>query len=369
MSAWQRAGVGLERLGYHHAVRPWLFEGHDDPEDAHLATLDLLRHTALTSWGRLALRTGAGRRTPITVGGVEFPGRIGLAAGADKNGVAAPAWGLLGLGFAEFGTVTPRPQPGNPKPRSHRLLDSAALVNSMGFNNAGATALAERLSLLGAQRGNGALGLAVGISLGKNKDTDLADAPQDYVAGLQAVHQVADYVAINVSSPNTPGLLGLLEPRDLTRLLVRLREAAEELAAGSPGGHPPMPIWLKLSPDLSDRGVREAVALAEEHGVSGIIATNTTIARESLAPADQDRGAALPGGVSGSPLTRRAREVVGLVAVSSHLPVMASGGVMTPGDVAAMFDNGAALVQLYTGLVYNGPALIGAANEMARVHG
>jgi len=275
-----------------------------------------------------------------TVFGVRFPNPVGLAAGMDKDGRALPAWPALGFGFVEVGTVTRHPQHGNDRPRLFRLADSAAIVNRMGFNNDGAHALAARLAALGPLR------VPLGISLGKSRATPLDEAVEDYVASLRALRPYGDYFAVNVSSPNTPGLRTLQDRDQLDVLLPALRAEA-----------PDKPMLVKVAPDLSDLALGEVLEVCTSHGVSGIIATNTTLSRDGVAPGDA-AAAAQAGGLSGAPLTERAYEVVRFVAAESGLPVIGVGGVMSAADARRLVDAGASLVQLYTGFVYGGPGLV-----------
>ncbi|MEV0330843.1 quinone-dependent dihydroorotate dehydrogenase [Micromonospora echinospora] len=325
-------------------VRPGLFRiGGGDAEAAHEWTL---RRLAALS-GRPALLAGMRARyavsAPRTVFGVRFPNPVGLAAGMDKNGVALPAWPALGFGFVEVGTVTARPQPGNPRPRLFRLRDSEAVVNRMGFNNAGAEALAARLAAL-----RRPLGVPLGISLGKSKVTPLEEAVEDYLASYRALRDHGDYFAVNVSSPNTPGLRALQDREHLDALLAAL--VGEK------------PVLVKIAPDLTEPAVAELLEVCLDRGAAGVIATNTTLARDGLAPGDRARGAET-GGLSGRPLAARAREVVAFVhrETGGRLPVIGVGGIVDPDDAARMVDAGASLVQLYTGFIYRGPALVRAA--------
>lgn len=345
--------------GYERWLRPLLFWAHGgDPERIHE---DMIR--GLTLLGALpGARDAVGAltrsdTTPVEVAGVTFPGRVGLAAGMDKEGRAVRAWRHLGFAFAELGTVTALPQPGNPKPRVFRAAASGALVNRMGFNNDGALALANRLAVAGIFRGNGAAGIPLGISIGKSKVVEAADAVGDYLLSLRQVTPHADYVAINVSSPNTPGLRSLQDGGALAELLGALVAETRALAHGVP----PTPLWVKIAPDLTWPQVDEVLATVVDAGAAGLIATNTTLGREGLAPADAHL-AGEGGGLSGRPLTARSLEVVRYVTSHTDLPVIGSGGVMTAEDAWALFDAGARLVQLYTGFVYAGPALIGAIN-------
>lgn len=337
---------------YQHVLRRALFRV--DPETAHERTL-----AALAGAGRLAagLRPYYGGGTPRTVFGVRFPGPVGLAAGVDKNGVALRAWPGLGFGFVEVGTVTRHPQPGNPRPRLYRLSASGAVINRMGFNNAGALALATTLARLGPSR------VPVGVSIGKSKITPVEEAVEDYRWSLRTLYPHADYFAINVSSPNTPGLRGLQDRTALTELLAELSREADELAG--PGRRPP--LLVKIAPDLTFPAIDEVLEVCVDHGVAGLIATNTTLARDGLA-AEEATLAEQPGGLSGRPLRDRALEVVAYVAkhTEDRLPVIGVGGIHTPDDAARMIDAGASLVQVYTGFIYRGPALVRRINRALR---
>lgn len=349
--------------GYERALRPVLFGAHHgDPESIHEDMIHALAALAHVPGARDAVRALTREpATPVEVAGVRFPGRVGLAAGMDKDGRAALAWQHLGFGFAELGTVTALPQPGNPKPRVFRLPASRALINRMGFNNAGALALANRLAVAGVFRGNGAAGIPLGISLGKSKVVEVDKAVEDYLDSLRTVDAHADYIAVNVSSPNTPGLRSLQDGGALSALLGALVAEARVLALGGA----PVPIFVKVAPDLTEGQLDEVLGVAHDTGVAGLIATNTTLARDGLDPADAHL-AAEAGGLSGRPLTARARQVVGHLCARTDLPVIGAGGIMTAEDADALFDAGAALVQLYTGFIYAGPALVGAINSRRR---
>jgi dihydroorotate dehydrogenase len=349
--------------GYARLLRPLLFSAHGgDPERIHE---DMIRALAVLQ-ALPGLRDAVGALTrvpasPVTVAGIRFPGRVGLAAGMDKEGRAAKAWQYLGFAFAELGTVTAQAQPGNPKPRIFRLRDSRALINRMGFNNDGAAALANRLAVAGIRRGNGAAGIPLGISIGKTKVVPVEEAVPDYLESLRTLAGHADYVAVNVSSPNTPNLRSLQDGGALAALLGALVAESRTLAHGGA----PVPVFVKVAPDLTDGQLDEVLVAATDTGCAGLIATNTTLGRDGLAPADRPR-AAEAGGLSGAPLTLRAREVVGYVCRHTDLPVIGVGGIMTAADALALLDAGAQLVQLYTGFIYAGPALIGAINDLTR---
>ncbi|MGC3993374.1 MAG: quinone-dependent dihydroorotate dehydrogenase [Propionicimonas sp.] len=353
--------AGLLDAGYTRLLRPVLFRAYDgDPEAIHERTIRLLAGVGSEALARALtglVAGSSGRRT--TVAGIDFPSRVGLAAGLDKDATAVLAWQGLGFGFAELGTVTGRAQPGNPKPRMFRLRDSKALVNRMGFNNPGAEAVAATLAARNVYRGNAAAGIPIGISIGKTKLVALEDAVADYLLSFRLLAPHADYVAVNVSSPNTPGLRALQDGGALADLVGALRTEAEALAAGGR----PVPIFVKVAPDLTWAQLDEVLATCADHGAAGLVATNTTLARDGLAASDQGR-AGEAGGLSGAPLTRRAREVVAYVCAHTRLPVIGSGGVMTAADAVALFDAGASLVQLYTGFIYGGPGLPAAVNAL-----
>ncbi|GAA4927032.1 quinone-dependent dihydroorotate dehydrogenase [Actinoplanes utahensis] len=331
---------------FSNVARPALFRlGGGDAEHAHEWTLNRL--AALPAPALAAMRRWYGFANPVEVFGVRFPNRVGLAAGMDKNGIALPAWPALGFGFVEVGTVTAKPQPGNDKPRLFRAKASEGIINRMGFNNAGAAALADRLAALGP------LDVPLGISLGKSKVTPLEDAVEDYLTSYRLLQPYADYIAVNVSSPNTPGLRSLQDKDSIAALLNAL--------AG------PVPVLVKIAPDLTEPAIAELLEVCLEHGAAGIIATNTTLSRDGLASADQHL-AGESGGLSGAPLTARAREVVRFVHTESggRLPIIGVGGIMSVDDASRMFDAGAALVQLYSGFIYQGPDLVLAVARGAR---
>jgi dihydroorotate dehydrogenase len=310
---------------YSSLLRPVLFRlGSGDPEVAHHRTISALRLFGAVP-GASALRRVFAVDAPRTVFGLRFPNPVGLAAGMDKNGVALPGWAALGFGHVEVGTVTWHPQPGNPKPRLYRLPASHALINRMGFNNDGARALAARL------RTAPDLPMPVGISIGKSKVTP------------------------NVSSPNTPGLRGLQDRGLLDELLAELTGEAARLAYGGV----PKPVLVKIAPDLDDAAIGEIIEVCGARSVAGIIATNTTLARDGLAAGDVATGAEA-GGLSGRPLAARALAVVSFVRRESagRLPIVGVGGIGAPQDAVRMLDAGASLVQVYTGFIYGGPELV-----------
>jgi len=359
MTTWDEVSTRVLLQGYTGLLRPLLYRV--DAETIHKSVIDVLGHLPGPALAMARAVVGAARQ-PVTVAGVDFPGRVGLAAGQDKDGKAARAWASLGFGFVELGTVTAQDQPGNPAPRLFRIPELKAFINRMGFNNAGAAALAARLEGMGVERGNGRLGLPIGVSIGKTKVVPVEDAVDDYLASLDAVAPFADYVAINVSSPNTPGLRNLQASDELARLTSALTARAGQLADN------PVPIFVKMAPDLDDDGILDVVRVCENTGIAGIIAVNTTITRPSSADTPYSAGAARTlaesGGLSGAPLTARALEVVKGLHSSTNLPLIASGGVMTPADAQNLFDAGAMLVQVLSGFIYAGPALTRGINRL-----
>ncbi len=313
-----------------------------DPERAHLASMALL---AVASRTRLVAgrRTGHDPRLATRVLGLDFPTPIGLAAGFDKDGRAAACWGALGFGFAEIGTVTPRPQTGNPRPRLFRLPDERATINRMGFNNQGIEACLRRLR---GARARGDLAIPLGLNLGINKDD--ADPEHDYASLAEAGSTVADYLVLNVSSPNTPRLRDL---QDEARLDAILRAAVPRAR---------VPLLVKLAPDLADEAVAPLVRLAVAHGVAGLIVSNTTVARP---PGLGGTHRGERGGLSGRPLAGRARAMLALAAAAraetgADLALVSCGGIETGAEILRRLQAGADLVQLYTAFAYDGPALL-----------
>lgn len=325
---------------YERFVRPLLFSF--DPETAHYFAIACL---GAASHVDLALRWLKIFQPPLkskTLFGLTFPNPIGLAAGFDKNGAALPAWAALGFGFIEIGTVTAKGQPGNDKPRLFRFPDQGALINRLGFNNDGADAVAKRLRKL---RASGRWpGVPVGINLGKSKVTPLAEAATDYVYSFQRLHPFADYIALNVSSPNTPGLRKLQSREQLSSLLGAVQK--ENRVARKP-------LIVKIAPDLLPNELEEIVLACEENKVAGIIATNTTLDHSSI-PTEQDQ----EGGLSGAPLREKSTEFVGAITARSTIPVIASGGIFDQESARGKFDAGAQLLQIYTGYIYRGPGLL-----------
>jgi dihydroorotate dehydrogenase len=330
---------------YKHLLRPILFRAAGgDAEAIHEFTLQML---ALL--GRLPMRFTGDAAHARTVFGVRFPNQVGLAAGMDKNGVALPAWAAMGFGFVEVGTVTWRAQPGNPRPRIFRLPAQQAVINRMGFNNAGATALAARLGQLGAPP------IPVGISLGKSRAAAITEATEDYCASFRTLYDHGSYFAVNVSSPNTPGLRSLQDRAQLGGLLAALQGINRRISQARRA--PPRPLLVKIAPDLGDAAICELLEVCAEQAVSGIIATNTTLSRAGVAGHPR---AGEAGGLSGRPLAARALEVVRFIRreAGPGLPIIGVGGIFTPDDALRMRDAGADLIQVYTGLIYEGPGMV-----------
>jgi dihydroorotate dehydrogenase len=334
-------------------ARPLLFAL--DPENAHrlaLSALDAASRCGLPGISR------ARQGRAVSAMGLQFPNAIGLAAGLDKNGQHIDGLAALGFGFLEVGTVTPRPQPGNPRPRLFRLPKAQALINRMGFNNEGVAVLVENVRRSRFHQQGGILG----INVGKNFDTPIERASEDYVACLRAVHALASYVTVNISSPNTKNLRDLQATQALTQLLEALACERERLAQRD-GRR--VPLAVKIAPDLDDAAIGETAHVLVEHGVDAVIATNTTLSRQGVGGLPH---AGEAGGLSGAPLRERATKVVALLssALAGAIPVVAAGGVMSAAAVEEKLAVGATLVQIYSGLIYRGPKLVSEAIEAAR---
>ena len=330
---------------YERLVRPLLFLL--DAESAHHLALGLLSAASHVDPALRALRFFQPKPNPKTLFGLTFPNPIGLAAGFDKNGVALPAWAALGFGFIEIGTVTARQQPGNPRPRIFRYPGQQALINRLGFNNDGADIVANRLRKL---RESGRWPqVPVGINIGKSKLTPIDQAPADYLHSFRRLQNLADYIVLNVSSPNMPGLRTLQEEESLSILL---NEINRENRASKP-------VAVKISPDLSGEQIEEIIATCEQNGVAAIIATNTTL-DHSFIPAANDQ----TGGLSGPPLREKSTALVRAIATRSTIPVIASGGIFDAQSAREKVEAGAQLLQIYTGFVYRGPGLL---REIAQV--
>jgi dihydroorotate dehydrogenase len=324
-------------------LRPLLFTL--DPETAHHATLD-----ALQTAYRLGLLPAISKQPaadPRSVMGLTFPNPVGLAAGLDKNGAYIDALGALGFGFIEIGTVTPRPQPGNPKPRLFRLPEAQAIINRMGFNNLGVDVLLENVKR---SRYRGILG----INIGKNFDTPIERAADDYLIGLRKVYPHASYVAINISSPNTKNLRQLQGGDELDALLSQLK-AEQEKQAEQHGKY--VPLALKIAPDLNSEQIQQIATLLMRHRIDGVIATNTTLSREGVEHIPQHSEA---GGLSGAPVRDKSTAVIRQLAAALQgaLPVIGVGGILSGADAVEKIQAGASLVQVYSGLIYRGTDLV-----------
>jgi dihydroorotate dehydrogenase len=328
-------------------TRPFLFGL--DPEQAHdltLGTLARVQHTPLLC----AIRQTR-VNDPVTVAGLRFPNRIGLAAGLDKNGRCIDGLGAMGFGFIEVGTVTPRAQPGNPKPRMFRLPEAQALINRLGFNNLGLDAFLANVKRATRFRREGGI---LGLNIGKNADTPIERAVDDYLLGLAGVYPHADYVTVNISSPNTKNLRALQSDDALDALLSAIAERDHQLAHNS--GRK-VPIFVKIAPDLEADQVTLIAATLKRNAISGVIATNTTVARDAVRHLPHGDEA---GGLSGAPVFEASNRVIAQLraALGAAFPIIGVGGVMSGVDAQAKVAAGADLVQLYTGFIYQGPELV-----------
>jgi dihydroorotate dehydrogenase len=336
--------------GLYGLARPLLFAA--DPERVHELTLEGLQRAYELGATRLCAPSPAAGGEAVRVMGLDFPNPVGLAAGLDKNGAYIDALGSLGFGFVEVGTVTPRPQAGNPRPRLFRLPSAEALINRLGFNNRGLARF-----VANAQRAR--FGGVLGLNIGKNADTPMAAALDDYRLCLESVYPYAGYVTVNISSPNTRDLRSLQQDEELRALVGALARERERLADQHARR---VPLAVKIAPDLDDADLLRIADTLVELGVDAVIATNTTVAREQVARLPHGAEA---GGLSGRPLFARSTEVVRVLArhLQGALPIIAVGGILHGADAAEKLRAGAALVQLYTGLIYRGPALVAECRE------
>jgi dihydroorotate dehydrogenase len=327
-------------------IKPILFKF--NPETIHYTVTDTLKLMQKV-WGFQKLMksifTLENPSLKKTVFGLEFKNPVGLAAGFDKNGEFIEEFANFGFGFIEVGTVTPLPQPGNEKPRMFRLKADDALINRMGFNNKGVDVLARKLKTVKRD------GLIIGGNIGKNKNTPNQDAVSDYIKCFNALFDVVDYFVVNVSSPNTPGLRDLQEKEPLMHILNTLQKRNLK-------NNISRPILLKIAPDLTDSQLDDIVEIVQETKIAGVIATNTTIARDSLLSSESEKMEM--GGLSGKPLTKRSTEVISYLAKKSNhsFPIIGVGGIHSPKDAQEKLDAGASLIQIYTGFVYEGPGLV-----------
>ena len=324
-------------------LRPALFSL--DPEVAHNVTLKLLKLADKT--GLSALSKASSDNKPVTVMGLDFKNPVGLAAGLDKNGDYIDALAALGFGFVEIGTVTPRPQPGNPKPRLFRLPEHEAIINRMGFNNLGVDHLVEQVKQANYQG-------ILGINIGKNFDTAIKDATEDYLIGLRKSYALASYITLNISSPNTKNLRQLQQGDEIKNLLSSLKEEQLKLQQSHDKY---TPLVVKIAPDLDDSEILHIAKLLLEFDIDGVIATNTTVSREAI---QGHQYADEIGGLSGAPVKDQSTYVVaGLSAeLNGKVPIIAAGGILSGQDAKDKLTAGASLVQVYSGLIYRGPQLI-----------
>lgn len=323
-------------------LRPLLFKL--DAESAHSVTVKLMQ------MGLKLGMLGSGSpqsSTPTSVMGISFPNQVGLAAGMDKSASCVDAWSALGFGFVEVGTLTPRPQPGNPKPRLFRLVQHEAIINRMGFNNPGIASAVAKLSTRTSKA-------VVGVNIGKNFDTPNERAVDDYLICLREAFPVADYIVVNISSPNTKGLRDLQAEEPIRKLIGTLQEEKQRLTTEQ-GRH--VPLLVKIAPDLESEQIESLARVFTENALDGVIATNTTISREAVKGHPR---ANETGGLSGAPVKERSSEVIRALAsaLPKSIPIIGVGGIMSGADAKEKIASGASLVQLYSGLVYHGPSLV-----------
>ncbi len=331
-------------------LRPWLFC--IDPEKAHNLTLSNLDRAE--RWGLLEHLVIKPINDPQILCGIEFPNPVGLAAGLDKDGKHIDALAALGFGFLEIGTVTPRPQPGNPKPRMFRLPEAQAIINRMGFNNDGVEACVARVRRSKFWQRGGVLGM----NIGKNASTPIEEASRDYVLAMEAVYEIATYITVNISSPNTQNLRDLHGEEMLRELLGSLDEARKRL---SDRHGVRKPLFLKIAPDLDHGDIHLIADLLLEFGIDAVIATNTTISREAVQGMEHSAEA---GGLSGAPVRNASNIVIKALKarLGNQIPIIGVGGILSGADAREKIMAGASLVQLYSGLIYRGPDLV---NECA----
>ncbi|CAM3584118.1 quinone-dependent dihydroorotate dehydrogenase [Polaromonas hydrogenivorans] len=338
-------------------ARPFLFGL--DPETAHELTMASLARTQGTLLS--AAYCSSKVSDPIELAGLKFSNRVGLAAGLDKNARCIDGLAAMGFGFVEVGTVTPKAQPGNPKPRMFRLPEANALINRLGFNNDGLDAFLANVQKSNVRRQGAKNALLLGLNIGKNAATPIENAVDDYLICLDGVYPHADYVTVNISSPNTKNLRALQSDEALDALLGRIAERREMLA-GRHGKR--VPIFVKIAPDLDDAQVAVIAATLKRHAMDGVVATNTTLSREAVKGL---RHAEEAGGLSGAPVLQASNRVIGQLraALGKGFPIIGVGGVMSGLDAVSKIKAGADVVQIYTGLIYKGPALVAeAANSI-----
>ena len=344
-------------------TRPILFGM--DPEAAHDLTMNLMakgQNTLLQkAWERPLISD------PIELAGLKFPNRVGMAAGLDKNARCIDALAAMGFGFVEVGTVTPRPQPGNPKPRMFRIPEKNALINRLGFNNEGLDAFLAnvRRSQVRAKAGNNGGAMLLGLNIGKNATTPIEEATSDYIKALDGVYPHADYVTVNISSPNTKNLRALQSDEALDALLGAVANRREQLS--SQHGKR-TPVFVKIAPDLDEEQVGVIAATLERHGMDGVIATNTTISRDAVKGLQH---AEETGGLSGAPVLEASNQIIRQLrsALGSRFPIIGVGGILSGADAVSKIRAGADVVQIYSGLIYRGPDLVTeAAQAIAHMH-
>mgnify|MGYP003600343820 FL=1 len=331
-------------------TRPFLFGM--DAEAAHELTMDMLARGQRTplqwAWCNETIHD------PVTLAGLTFPNRVGMAAGLDKNARCIDALGAMGFGFVEVGTVTPKAQPGNPKPRMFRLPEARALINRLGFNNEGLEAFLRNVQQAQFRKQNRRNPMLLGLNIGKNATTPIENATSDYLTCLEGVYPHADYVTVNISSPNTQNLRALQSDAALDALLSAIAERREALATRHAKR---VPVFVKIAPDLDEAQVAVIAATLQRHGMDGVIATNTTISRAAV---QGMRHSEETGGLSGAPVLEASNQVIRQLraALGSRFPIIGVGGVMSAEDAVSKVRAGADVVQIYTGLIYEGPALV-----------
>ena len=331
-------------------ARPFLFGL--DPETAHELTLHTLARVQGTplAWAYCNSRV----EDPVTLAGLKFPNRVGLAAGLDKNARCIDGLGAMGFGFVEVGTVTPLPQPGNPKPRMFRLPKADALINRLGFNNDGLDAFIANVQRARFRRQRGSTPMLLGLNIGKNAATPIEDATSDYLKGLDGVYPHADYVTVNISSPNTKNLRALQSDEALDGLLGAIA-ARREVLASTHGKR--VPVFVKIAPDLDEAQVAVIAATLKRHGMDGVVATNTTLSRDAVKGLPHAEEA---GGLSGAPVLAASNRVIQQLrqALGPDYPIIGVGGILSAQDAVSKIKAGADVVQIYTGLIYKGPDLV-----------
>ena len=345
-------------------ARPFLFSL--DAETAHEHTIEMLARGAGTpmQWAWCNPRID----DPVTLAGLAFPNRVGLAAGLDKNARAIDGLGAMGFGFVEVGTVTPLAQPGNPKPRMFRLPAAQALINRMGFNNEGLQAFVAHVKKSrfhsSSRTDGGRQRMILGLNIGKNAATPIERATDDYLACLAGVYPHADYVTVNISSPNTKNLRDLQGDAALDALLAALKSRQAALADEH---HRQVPLFLKIAPDLDESQVQAIADALHKHAIEGVIATNTTLSRDAVQGL---RHAGEAGGLSGAPVREASNRVIGQLraALGKGFPIIGVGGILSGADAVAKIEAGADVVQIYTGLIYQGPALVDEVARALRAH-